>query len=272
MKSFLNNNREMPSDSIFYNGGFIGKNVEYTPENEYNVGVVPFEVVGTATQSSLDATSITFPSGLQKRDVVILCFFMSSDATYYRMPDTPSGWTILDQTPTANIGNNREIYSIFYKAMGATPDTSISGLTAASPVGIWVSFALRGVNMFSSVNVIANSINSSGNIIFSSVDLSSVSNPSYVLAFALLDDRVTSGGVDSPIGVSSGYTSIIDSVFGSNFDGGAFSIGYKQVTSASETPGTIIPPLADVSTTITVGLNIFYDRSGVWKSTHSFIN
>jgi hypothetical protein len=71
---------------------------------------------------------------------------------------------------------------------------------------------------------------------------------------------------------SSGYTPIINSSIGVQNEGAAFNISYKVVSDASsESPGDVTINSLDGMTACTFAFNGYYDNSGVWKSTTSFL-
>jgi hypothetical protein len=83
-------------------------------------------------QTQSTTTSITLPTGLQENDLVVIA--SASDATAQTLP--------LGYTNGQN-GNVAVQYRWSYKFMGATPDTTATGL---SPTSVHIAFAFRGVN------------------------------------------------------------------------------------------------------------------------------
>jgi hypothetical protein len=267
MENLLTPNRPYAFKNTFYNGGFIGKDVAYTQENRYNTGRVPFSIVGTPIQTSTSATSIDFPTGLKNRDVLFLVLIVDDYLDYPDPPTTPSGWTYIDVGGAYNYLTNF-YFAVFYKVVGYIPDTSISGLDSSGTDGCWVSYAIRGLNM----NEIhyTDRVNSSGNVTNltpPSIDLSSSTNPCLVVVLSGAEDDV--GTVFTQ---SSGYTPIINSSIGVQNEGAAFNISYKVVSDASsESPGDVTINSLDGMTACTFAFNGYYDNSGVWKSTTSFL-
>ena len=92
-------------------------------------GTIPqISLVG---QSQSTTTSITLPAGLQQYDLVVIA--SASDGTTQTLPP---GYT------NGQNGNQGVQYRWSYKFMGATPDTTATGL---SPNSVHIAFAFRGV-------------------------------------------------------------------------------------------------------------------------------
>lgn len=72
-----------------------------------------------------NVSSLTFPVSLQQNDIVI--YAGSYDGRSVTLPNTPTGYTDFG-TGTGNPPNITR--KVSYKIMGATPDTTISGLMA----------------------------------------------------------------------------------------------------------------------------------------------
>jgi len=83
-------------------------------------------------QTQSTTTSITLPTGLQENDLVIIA--SASDGTAQTLPQ---GYT------NGQNGNDAVEYRWSYKFMGATPDTTATGL---SPTSVHIAFVFRGVS------------------------------------------------------------------------------------------------------------------------------
>jgi hypothetical protein len=83
-------------------------------------------------QTQSTTTSITLPTGLQENDLVIIA--SASDSTTQTLP---AGYT------PGQSGNQQVRYRWSYKFMGATPDTTATGLAANSA---HIAFVFRGVS------------------------------------------------------------------------------------------------------------------------------
>jgi hypothetical protein len=83
-------------------------------------------------QTQSTTTSITLPAGLQENDLVVIA--SASDGTAQTLP---VGYT------NGQNGNQGVQYRWSYKFMGATPDTTATGL---SPTSVHIAFAFRGVS------------------------------------------------------------------------------------------------------------------------------
>jgi hypothetical protein len=83
-------------------------------------------------QTQSTTTSITLPTGLQENDLVIIA--SASDGTTQTLP---VGYT------NGQSGNQQVRFRWSYKFMGATPDTTATGL---SPNSVHIAFAFRGVS------------------------------------------------------------------------------------------------------------------------------
>jgi hypothetical protein len=93
-------------------------------------GTIPqISLVG---QSQSTTTSITLPAGLQQYDLVVIA--SASDGTAQTLPP---GYT------NGQNGNQGVQYRWSYKFMGATPDTTATGL---SPNSVHIAFVFRGVS------------------------------------------------------------------------------------------------------------------------------
>jgi len=83
--------------------------------------------------STTTGTTITLPAGLLQNDIVVICGMSPSDAQ-----NLPTGYT-----NGQNGSSNSTRYRWSYKRMGATPDTTASGLSSNS---VTIAVVFRGVS------------------------------------------------------------------------------------------------------------------------------
>lgn len=108
---------------------------QYIPADPY--------VVSTATVSSTGTSfTVTIPASVQNDVVVIML------AANGASPATPSGWT-----SAASAGaTTSHYYNLIWKAMGATPDTSVT-ITGATGGGNAVTFVIRNADITTPMDV-----------------------------------------------------------------------------------------------------------------------
>jgi hypothetical protein len=128
--------------------------------------------------SSSTSTSITLPAGLQANDVVIICS-MSDDNNQ----NLPSGYTNGQNGNTNSVG-----YRWSYKRMGATPDTTATGLSSGS---VHIAFAFRNVNATTILDASSPVIATGGSGMPNSPSITTVTNGAMVVAMGFLDDDQT---------------------------------------------------------------------------------
>lgn len=242
--------------SIFDNGGMIGATLDFGSEERYIVGTTPapIEFVGsTGTGQTITGSSINLPSGMQEGDFVIVA--TSSDGS---TPATPTGYTLGQSGNTNSVG-----YMWAYKVMGATPDTTATGLTSNSTT-THAAFVFRNIASVSSFATAATAISGMPNSpsIF-------VSQNNLVIAIGFLDDDNIAASVTAPsthaLAASSQASSLGASVMAS----------YKiAATTGTEDPAAFggsgddswvatTVQLAKGSNTVPVYGN--YKNSGIWS-------
>jgi len=214
-------------------GGLIGAEASYTVAGS-------IEFVGTPVESSVSVSSINLPNGLQENDIVIVCGFLDGGSP----PATPTGYTSI-----ASVSDAADT-SVSYKIMGATPDTTASGLTNADDCA-YIAFALRYVDTTTPLDVTATTaIGGSGEP--DPPSITPVSNNALILAIGHIDDDLLGTPNEPP----TGYTSLLFGDFGVPGTGGSYAVAYKTLaTAAAEDPSAFnLGSLTDDWNAITVAL------------------
>ena len=131
--------------------------------------------VGSA---STTGTSITLPAGLLQNDVVVICGMSPSDGQ-----NLPTGYT-----NGQNGQSNLVRYRWSYKRMGATPDTTASGLSSNS---VTIAIVFRGVNTTTLLDVTPPAIATSDRDFANSPSITTTTNNSMVVSVAFQRQQQT---------------------------------------------------------------------------------
>lgn len=190
----------------------------YSTRYQQFVDSLGITLVG-ATSST--GTSITLPSGLQQNDVVFIA--SASDGTTQNLP---TGYT--------NGQNGVAIDTFYrwsYKVMGATPDTTASGLSSTS---VHIAFAFRGVNTTNIFDQTTPSVASG---------TGGMPNPPAIITQRIYSNVVCIGFLDDDIVASAtppaNYEPIIVATYGSSGNGATIMAAYTVAAVAgSYNPGT----------------------------------
>jgi hypothetical protein len=134
---------------------------------------LPITLVGTPTSSG--TTSITLPTGLLQNDMVIICSVADNSTQ-----TLPTGYT-----NGQNGSTNSTDYRWSYKFMGATPDTTATGLASNSS---HIAFAFRNVNTTTPFDVTTPTISTSTSGMPNPPSITTVTNNAVIVACGFLDD------------------------------------------------------------------------------------
>lgn len=118
------------------------------------------------------------PSGMQENDILIYYAGRDGASTL----NVPTGFTSLVNAASADMG-----CSVAWKRMGATPDSTITGLTSAIGVS-HTAVAIRGASVGGTPISVTSSNATTGNP--NPPAVTSTSNNSLILALGFLDDDV----------------------------------------------------------------------------------
>lgn len=144
-------------ESVFSNGGVIGATLDYKSTEQYVISETynrPTLVVnGVFLGGSYSSTNtFTFPSAITTvyapGDLMIVAFLGSDTNSDYGLAATTAGWTELSDV-YANSTSSDVQGALYYKIMGATPDTALvvtSSGTEGSNTVQWGYQIWRGVN------------------------------------------------------------------------------------------------------------------------------
>ena len=155
--------------TVFANGGIIGKTLSFTAATSYtSYGNDNIALVGTAGATSTNGSiSVSFDSlsggiGSVQTDDLVIVAVAGGDTADRVMSMSTAGYTTLFDL-FGNDSNDTNL-GVFYKVMGATPDTSAvagsmiaSGLGLAMTVHVW-----RGVNTSTPIGATNNNTSGSG--------------------------------------------------------------------------------------------------------------
>jgi hypothetical protein len=181
-------------------------------EYEDSLGI---KFVGTPTSTT--TTSITLPSGLQQDDIVFIASM--ADLT---TPALPTGYTNGQTGYTNTVG-----YRWSYKVMGATPDTSASGLSSSST---HIAFAVRSVDTSVIFDQTASSPATNTTGMPNPPAITTQSARAKVIAFGFLDDDLVSA-VDPP----NDYELIASATYGVPGTGGTVMAAHNSLTKPATT-------------------------------------
>lgn len=187
-----------------------------------DTGIAVLGIVSGSNTSTLDLSGL----GLQENDYVLV--FSACDTGNLTL-NTASGYSYINRV-------NGWTYASFItsrKFMGATPDSSITGLTSRSDCG-HIAIAIRGVNTTTPEDVtgqFAYATSGSPN----PPSVTSVTDGCMIITPCYLGDDL----VESSYTPSSGYTADAHE-FGSTENGGTVFMQYKKQDSAgAENPGSL---------------------------------
>jgi hypothetical protein len=122
--------------------------------------------------ASSTGTSITLPIGMRQNDIVVVCS-MSDDTTQ----NLPTGYTN-GQNGVSNTVN----YRWSYKQMGATPDTTVTGLSGTS---VHIAMVFRNINTTTILDVASPAIATNTTGMPNSPSITTVTNNAIVIAMGL---------------------------------------------------------------------------------------
>jgi hypothetical protein len=154
-----------------------------TPTTSETPGTCKISQVGSPTSST--TTTINLPTGLQENDIVIIASM--SDGTVQTTPTTFTN----GQNGTSNSVN----YQWSYKIMGATPDTTASGLAATS---IHIAFAYRNVDTTTPLDVASPTISTNTAGMPDPPSITTVTARDMIVALGFLDDDLVAASVTPP--------------------------------------------------------------------------
>jgi hypothetical protein len=254
-------------ESIFFNGGFIGKTFDFTDTDKYilNEGATApnIELVANTGRVTLTGASITLPSGLQPGDLVIVAS-ASDDAT----PSYATGYTAGQQ------GRSSVGYQWCYKFMGNPVDTTATGLTNDVRTA-HLAIAFRGVNPTTPLDVSSPSVATGGSGTPNPPPITTVTDNSVVVALGFLDDD----NVAATAGAPANFTFAAASQGSSG--GATVMAAFRLKTPAgSENPGAFSGGDDDwVATNLALRIApapepVFGNQknSGIWKLESTFID
>jgi hypothetical protein len=182
------------------------------------------EIAGTPTESADDASSFSLPSGLQQNDIVFVAGLSDSNT----LSSVPSGWSSGGTITTGSVDT-----ILLYKVMGATPDTTISGLTTPSNGGYYA-FAVRNLDTSNIFSASTNTISTTG-ATATPRTITTTTDNAMVVVIAAFDNQITT------ISTPTGYTTIATGSFGpGSLSAASYMAAYKIVASPStESPSTL---------------------------------
>ena len=163
-------------ESLYYETSIVA---DGNPSDSYTAHTVALNtvsgsvtVVGSATAQG-GTSSFSLPGGLQQNDVVV--YFAAADGG---VPFTPTGYTQI-------ISDNSIVDSkVAYKVMGATPDTTISGLDSGADVAHSV-VVFRGID---TADVLETSATLDTSNVPNSPSITTIENGCLILSLAAIDD------------------------------------------------------------------------------------
>lgn len=200
------------------NGGFIGATLDFASEERYLIAGGSADITHVGTTSKGGGTSLTLPSGLQQNDLVMV--FMGDDDN--NGGSAPAGWTTLViENFATNLWN-----SVWYKIMGAVPDTSVSLPASAA----WIATAFRGVDTSTPFDVPFVGPETDADVRPNPPPITTVTDGCMIVASGGLDDFNVAGSVLPPINYTLAAAEDLD---------GTIMVAYrKQTTAGTENPGT----------------------------------
>lgn len=234
--------------SIFDNGGFIGKNVEYIP--------IPSFVVGTNYNQSL-GSSFAYPAGIQKDDFIIIS--QSNDTGSFKQVPTDSSSTTY--TSLLNFQLNVPSYLISYKFADGTESGTNVTLETISSKGSAVIQVFRGVDRATPFDVTSTtSFASSGDP--DPPSITTITNNCMIVVAGFLDDDsgVTVYAPDRYSNLNYGES---DALAG---DDSVTMMASRILTVAgAENPGSFFTTGDDEWRAVTMALRPLQGSSGIWN-------
>jgi len=216
------------------NGGIIGKTMDFASTESY-AGTSTITHVGSTTLSG--SGNLALPSGLQQGDIVFVV--MGDDNN--NGGSAPSGWT----TYIAENFTNSVYNSVWYKVMGATPDSTVT----VPAVSAWVATAFRGVDTSNIFNTTFQT----------QTTFTNTTTPNFAPITTTTDGCMIFlyGGIDDKIGlIFTGNDGFTIGGYEDN-DGGCATAFKLQSTAGTVSPatGAISTNSSDVWVTHTMALN-----------------
>jgi hypothetical protein len=232
--------------TVFANGGIIGKTLDFTSTSFYNPNI---QYVGGATASTSGGSStisVTFSSitggiggGVLTGDLVV-ALLAAAGSSNFTMSMNTAGYTNLfdlyaNNSYDANLG-------LFYKVMGATPDTSAqtgSFLTGGDSVVLGIQ-VWRGVNTSTPIGASASAINTG----------STLANPPAITTTAKGSKVIAFGNAAASYSGSQGFTFGGDlentmAAIGPNTSNAAtLGVGAVKMLGGVRQIGTVVDPIA----------------------------
>jgi hypothetical protein len=206
---------------VFANGGMIGKTLSFTAATSYtsygysNV-TDPIQYVGSVATSGLGnggSISVAFTSlaggiggGVQTGDLVIASIGIGSSSTNYALSMSTAGYTTLYDLFSSD-SNNANL-GVFYKVMGATPDTSAATVSLGSSnndAAILEVHVYRGVNTVTPLGA-TNSATGSNTVLANPSGITTTVTGSKVIAIGAGSHQRGSGFVYSSTELTEVYT------------------------------------------------------------------
>jgi hypothetical protein len=210
---------------VFANGGMVGKTLSFTAATSYtsygysNAPDTIQYVGSTATGGTGNggSISVTFTNlaggiggGVQTGDLVIASIGIGTTGTNYALSMSTAGYTTLydlfssDSNP-ANLG-------VFYKVMGATPDTTAATVSLSSSSGdaaILEVHVYRGVNTSTPLGAV-NSATNSNTVLANPPGITTTVNGSKVITIGAGSHQRGSGFTYSSTELTDIYTASVD--------------------------------------------------------------
>ena len=211
--------------SVYDNGGMLGVTLDFADTEKYILGTTinnqPItHVASSGTGQTITGTTIPLPNDLQQGDLVIVG--TSSDTERYPGDfSDPTGYTLGQASESGVQG------VWWYKFMGSTPDTQVSGLLNDSRTTHFYS-VFRGVDQVSTIASTATP-NSATTGMPNPPSLSATAD-NMVLAMGFLDDDNIASSVTAP----SGYT--LSASSNATSAGASIMLAYKTSAGGTEDP------------------------------------
>lgn len=152
-------------ESVFYNGGIIGKTLDFGDTQRYVVSQQTISYVGSRIATGSGTTAITVSMtalGFQQGDVIIGVIAKATTGTgLSTIVVTEAGWTEIAPVVGGLFANDTYDANmrVYYKVMGATPDTTFTstqgGGGATGNGTVVVVYGFRGVDTATPLDVAA---------------------------------------------------------------------------------------------------------------------
>lgn len=234
--------------SIFDNGGYIGKNVEYISP--------PSFVVGTNYNQSA-GTTFAYPAGIQKDDFIIIS--QSVDTGPFTTAPTDSSSTAY--TILLNGTSSDPDYLISYKFADGTESGINVTLQTLLSRGATVIQVFRNIDKSQPFDVTSTTAsNSTGDP--DAPSITTVTNNCMIVAIGFLDDDT---GVT--VTVPTGYSNLNygESDAGDGGDSTTMMASKLLTTAGAENPGVFVTSADDTWRAVTVALRMLRGKSGIWS-------